>query len=108
MRKMLIACLLLAGAPTPAAAFADGAYYVRNDTPRAQSCGVRRAGTQAAVRVVLPRGGEWSQPAGRDTSRVLVCYTGVHRNTFPIQAGLRYALIEDSGGILRLRTIGGN
>ncbi len=108
MRKFLIVAAALAGASTPAAAFAGGAYYVRNDSPRAQSCGVRRLSTQVTVRVVLPRGGEWSQPAGRETIRILVCYTGVHSNTFELRAGLRYALSEDSRGILRLRTLDGN
>ena len=108
MRRTLIACMLLAGAAAPAAALAGGDYYVRNDTPRAQSCGVRRPGSQATVRVVLRPGGEWSQAAGSGDTRTLVCYVGVRRNTFRMQSGQRYALHEDDAGALWLRAMGTN
>jgi hypothetical protein len=105
MRRVLIAAAMLAGATLPAAAFA-GTYYVRNDSPRAQSCGIRRPSTQVMVRVIIPRGGEWRQTYERDEGRVLVCYTGPNRNTFLLEAGQRYSLREDGDGILRLRTLG--
>jgi hypothetical protein len=107
MRKLLIAAAVLAGATAPAAALA-GTYHVRNDTPRAQSCGIRRPSTQVMVRVVIPRGGEWRQTYARDEGRILVCYTGTNRNTFLLEAGQHYSLREDRDGILRLRTLGGN
>jgi hypothetical protein len=107
MPRLLLAAAVRAAATAPATARA-GTYYVRNDTPRAQSCGMRRPSTQVAVRVVIPRGREWSRTYERDAARVLVCYTGPNRNTFLLEAGRHYSLREGRDGILRLRPAEGN
>jgi hypothetical protein len=106
MRTLSIAALLLAGAATPAAALAGGTYYVRNDTPRALSCGVRLPGSEATVRVALRPGAEWSQTTERDATRTLICYVGPRRLTFRMASGQRYSLREDDRGALWLRAIG--
>ena len=106
MRRFLIAAAVLAGAALPAPAIAGGTYYVRNDTQRPLTCGVRRPRSEVTVQVSLRPGGEWSETTERGESRTLICYVGARRTTFRMASGQRYVLREDGAGGLWLRMAG--
>jgi len=106
MRKVLIAAVVLAGAAMPTPAIAGGTYYVRNDTQRSLTCGIRRPRSEVTVQVALRPGGEWSEATERDDSRTLICYAGARRATFRMASGQRYALREDAAGGLFMRVTG--
>lgn len=108
MRKLLIAAVALTGAAMPASAFAGGTYYIRNDTPRPLTCGIRRSRSEVTVQLALRPGGEWSQTTGRSETRTLICYVGSRRSTFRVASGQRYALHEDGTGALWLRVVEGD
>jgi uncharacterized membrane protein len=108
MRKLLIAAVVLTGAATPASAFAGGTYYIRNDTPRPLTCGIRRPRSEVTMPVALRPGGEWSQTTDRDDTRTMICYVGSRRSTFRVASGQRYALQEDGTGALWLRAAESN
>ena len=95
MRKLLIAAVVLTGAATPVSAFAGGTYYVRNDTQRPLTCGIRRPRSEVTMPVALRPGGEWIQATDRSDTRTLICYNGSRRSTFRVESGQRYALLED-------------
>lgn len=105
MRRFLIAAVALTGAATPASAFAGGTYYIRNDTARPLTCGIRRPRSEVTVPVALRPGGEWTQTTDRSDTRTLICYTGSQRSTFRVESGQRYALHEDGTGALWLRLV---
>jgi hypothetical protein len=104
----LIAAVVLTGAATPASAFAGGTYYLRNETQRPLTCGIRRPRSEVVVQVALRPGGEWSQTTDRDDTRTLICYNGARRSTFRVESGQRYALHEDGAGTLWLRAAESN
>lgn len=108
MRTLLIAAVVLTGAATPASAFAGGTYYVRNETQRPLTCGIRRPRSEVIVQVALRPGGEWSQTTDRDETRTMICYVGARRSTFRVASGQRYALHEDGSGALWLRAAESN
>ena len=108
MRKLLIAAVALTGAAMPASAFAEGIYYIRNDTPRPLTCGIRRPRSEVVERLALRPGGEWNQTTRRSDTRTLICYVGARRSTFRVASGQRYALHEDGTGALWLRLVEGN
>jgi hypothetical protein len=108
MREFLIAAVVLTGAAAPASAFAGGTYYVRNETQRSLTCGVRRPRSEVMVQVALRPGGEWSQSTDRNDTRTLICYNGSRRSTFRMESGQRYALHEDGTGALWLRAAEAN
>jgi hypothetical protein len=105
MRRFLIAAVVLTGAAMPASAFAAGNYYIRNDTRRPLTCGIRRPHSEVTVPVALRPGGEWSDTTARDDTRTLICYTGARRSTFRVASGQRYSLQEDGTGALWLKTV---
>lgn len=106
MRKLTIVALSLAGAAVPAPAFAQGSYYIRNDTQRPLTCGLRRPRSEVMVPLALGPGREWREETARSDTRVLICYNGAQRQTFRLVSGQRYALSEDNAGTLRLRALG--
>jgi hypothetical protein len=108
MRKLLIAAVVLTGAATPASAFAGGTYYIRNDTQRPLTCGIRRPRSEVTIPLALRPGGEWRQTTDRDDTRTLICYNGSRRSTFRVESGQRYALQEDGTGALWLRAAESN
>jgi hypothetical protein len=103
MRKLLIAAVALTGTAMPASAFAGGTYYIRNETQRPLTCGIRRPRSEVTVPVALRPGGEWTQTTERDDTRTLICYVGARRSTFRVESGQRYALHEDGTAALWLR-----
>ncbi len=107
MRKFMLPAVVVAAAAMPAPAFAAGTYYVRNDTLRPVICAARLPRSQASVAVALRPGGEWSQETGRDGPRTLTCEAGSRWQRFRLVSGQRYALREDRGGGLWLRTLDG-
>lgn len=108
MRKLMIAAVAMAAAATPASAFAGGTYYIRNDTPRPLTCGIRRPRSEVMVRLALRPGAEWTQTTERDDTRTLICYVGARRSRFRVESGQRYALQEDGTGALWLHAIESN
>ena len=58
MRKLLIAAVALTGTAMPASAFAGGTYYIRNETQRPLTCGIRRPRSEVTVPVALRPGGQ--------------------------------------------------
>jgi len=107
MRKLIPAAVIVAAATASAPAFAAGTYYVRNDTQRPVICAARLPRSEASVAVALRPGGEWSHATERDDPRTLTCEAGSRRQRFRIASGQRYALREDRGGGLWLRTLDG-
>jgi len=105
MRPLLIAAVALTGAAAPAPAFAGGTYYIRNDTPRALTCGIRRPRSEVTIPVALRPGAEWTQNTERSDTRTLICYVGARRSTFRVESGVRYALHEDGSGALWLHLL---
>jgi Ni/Co efflux regulator RcnB len=107
MKRITIVLAALAVAATPAAAMAEGVYYLRNDTPRPLTCGLKREHSEAMDRVALRAGGEWSQTTARDGPRTLWCDTGAIRSRYRMRSGVRYALVEDGRGAVWLRIAAG-
>lgn len=98
-----LAGLLLAA--IPASALAEGVYYVRNDTGRGFACALRREHGSIVDRFELPAGREWSQTTSGDGPRVLLCDVSQIVPHYRLQAGMRYAFVEE-GGRVSLREIG--
>ena len=88
------ASLVLAVAPLPA--LAEGHYFVRNDTSRAFTCGLRRENRSVIDRFVIRSGEEWRQTSAGNGRRVLLCDSHKITPRYPMQAGILYALVEDS------------
>jgi hypothetical protein len=101
--------IALAGA-TPALAFADATYIVRNASQTRLMCALHLERGSAFVRFTLAPGrtfGDRRESSGRD--RVLVCSSSLYRRaTFRIRAGLIYELSESSSGRILLRTVSGS
>ena len=78
MRKILATATLLAATmvATPASAFAEGSFHVRNETGEPQYCTVRHAGSNYAAPIVLRAEGEWSGTSRTDRPSVLICRGG--------------------------------
>lgn len=86
----LLAALLLAAAP-PAVVLPE--YTVRNDTPRAFTCGLRRYGRSVIDRFVLRAGAEWRQADATAKPRILYCDSQIVTQRYRMQPGVRYALV---------------
>ena len=104
MSKLVITAAALAGAlaATPAFAFAEGSFHVRNDTGEAQNCSVRHAGSNYAAPIVLRAGGEWRATSRTDRPSVLICRGASRDMTFRMQSGRHYALTKTGAGTLTL------
>jgi hypothetical protein len=94
-KAILLASLVLAAAPAPV--LAAGNYYVRNDTGRVLTCGLRREHGTIIDRFVLRAGAEWSQATEGDGTRVLLCDIGDILPHYRLRSGVRYAVAEVRG-----------
>ena len=110
MRKFIMTAAILGGlsaGTTPALAFADGTYIVRNASQTRLMCALHPERGSAFVRFSLAPGrtfGDRRETSGRD--RVLVCSSSLYRRaTFRIRAGSVYELNESRSGQLLLRTV---
>ena len=93
-----IALTLLTATTAPAAAPAQDIYYVRNDTGRSLTCGLRRDPRRRVDRFVLVRGTEAARPARGGRGRSLLCDTqSIHTQRFRMLPGIRYALVQHEG-----------
>ena len=103
MQKLVAAATALAMAvSTPAFAFAEGSFHVRNDTGESQNCSVRHAGSNYAAPIVLRAGGEWRATSRTDRPSVLICRGASRDMTFRMQSGRHYALTKTGAGTLTL------
>jgi hypothetical protein len=104
MRKLINTGIVLAAAlaGTPAFAFAEGSFHVRNDTGEAQNCTVRHAGSNYAAPIVLRAGGEWSGTSRTDRASTLICRGASRDMTFRMQSGRHYVLTKTGAGTLTL------
>ena len=87
---------------TPASAFAEGSFHVRNETGEPQYCTVRHAGSNYAAPIVLRAEGEWSGTSRTDRPSVLICRGATRDMTFRMQSGQHYALRKTGAGTLTL------
>lgn len=99
-------CLCFLAWPPPA--FAEVHYTVRNDTPRAFTCGLMRENRSVIDRFVLTSGEEWRQTTPGGGTRKLLCDAAAITPRWPMQPGVRYRLVEDArtGRIVLLRVRG--
>src|ERR1700741_5321741 len=104
MSKRIITGAVRAGAlaATPAFAFAEGSFDVRNDTGEAQNCSIRHAGSNYTAPIVLRAGGEWSGTSRTDRPSTLICRGASRDLTFRMQSGQHYALTKTGAGTLVL------
>ena len=104
MRKILATATLLAATmvATPASAFAEGSFHVRNETGEPQYCTVRHAGSNYAAPIVLRAEGEWSGTSRTDRPSVLICRGATRDMTVRMQSGQLYALRKTGAGTLTL------
>ena len=113
MRKFVMTVAVLAGlsaGATPALAFADATYIIRNASQTRLMCALHLERGSAFVRFSLAPGrsfGDRRETSGRE--RVLVCSSSLYRRaTFRIRAGLVYELNESSSGQILLRAVDGS
>lgn len=103
MKGIMIAAALAATlAATPAFAFAEGSFHVRNDTGEAQNCRIRRAGSNYAEPIVLRAGGEWHGTGRTDRASTLICRGASRDLNFRMLSGQHYALTKTGAGTLVL------
>lgn len=95
MIRTAVAIAVAATAAVPAAAVAEGEYAVRNATPRAYTCGLRREDRSVIDRFVLKAGEEWRQSAHSGGERVLLCDSWVVTPRWRMRPGVRYQLVEE-------------
>jgi hypothetical protein len=110
MKTTFIATAVLAVAfagTTPAFAYAEGTYRIRNASQTPLSCRLREERGDAFYRFALRPGREIRQTLHtRRGERLLICSSSVYRRfVFRVYAGQAYELIETRLGELRLRTI---
>ena len=109
MKRIITAAALAAAfaGATPALAFADATYHVRNASQSLLLCSLRRERGSIAVRFQLHPGREFRET--RETfgrPRKLTCAVSPRlRAIFRIRAGLTYELREAGNGELRIRTV---
>lgn len=97
-KAIVLASLFAAAAPAPA--LAQDVYYVRNETPRAFTCGLRRPHGKID-RFVLRSGQDWTQTTAGGRGRTLLCDSRpLHTQHFRMRSGVRYALVDHEGEIL--------
>ena len=89
----MIAAMVATG--VPAAAGAEGEYVVRNATPRAYTCGLRREDRSVIDRFLLKPGEEWRDSVQSQGERVLLCDTWVVTPRWRMRSGVRYELVEE-------------
>jgi len=87
----------------PAQDAAPGAYYVRNDTSRAFSCGFRREPARRIHRFLLRRGTDYAHEAIGGDRRTLLCDTAATTQRYRLKAGTRYALVDEQGEVMLRR-----
>ena len=92
-KGILVVALTAVAAPTAAAA--EGQYTVRNETPRAYTCGLRREDRSVIDRFVLKAGDEWRQSAASNGERVLLCDSWVVTPRWRMRSGVDYRLVEE-------------
>lgn len=102
-RTIGLAVLMLGLAATPA--LAGGHYFVRNETGRHLTCGVRHAHGRALHRFVLPAGGEWSAEGDDNGTWTLRCDTLLPTYHYFMRPGVRYELMADRTGWVVLRPL---
>ncbi len=104
MRTIMATTALLAAVAvaTPASAFAEGSFHVRNETGESQACTIRHAGSNYAAPIVLRAGGEWSGTSRTDRPSVLICRGASRDMNFRLQSGQHYALRKTGAGTLVL------
>jgi hypothetical protein len=92
----------------PSPAFAEVHYSVRNDTPRAFTCGLMREDRSVIDRFVIASGEEWRQTTPGGGTRELLCDAATITPRWRMQPGVRYRLTEDprTGRIVLLRVRG--
>jgi hypothetical protein len=88
---------LLAAAPD-APAPAEDVYYVRNETPRAFTCGLRREPNRKIHRFVLRSGHDHAQALTGGRVRSLLCDSQARvTQRFRMRSGVRYTLVVHDG-----------
>jgi hypothetical protein len=96
-KAILILPLLATAGAAPAQAPAENDYYVRNETSRTFSCGMRREPRRLVHRFLLRRGSDYRHETADGEARTLLCDTRHPTQRFRMQAGVRYALTERAG-----------
>lgn len=94
---ILLLPLLAAAAAAPAQPPETGSYYVRNETSRTFSCGMRRDPNRRIHRFLLRRGTDYRHEARGGRMRTLMCDTQRTTQRYRMHAGGRYALVERHG-----------
>ena len=107
--RRVIAVSLLAGsfASSPALAFEDATWRIRNASQTRLMCALRLERGSAFIRfTVTPGRGIQDRREGFGRERVLTCQsTLARRSIFRLRAGLAYELTETSSGLLQLRIV---
>jgi|GEM_PF-3660529 len=104
-KSWLMSCLALACAFIPETALADesgpGTYTVRNETGRAMSCAVRKAGRTVGEDVALGRDRTWTQTYPKAGVRAFRCMDAAPI-WYTIRPGLTYRLAPNRDGLIVL------
>jgi len=105
-RKIILASLAFAAMPAPAVAAGD--YYVRNDTPWTQFCGLRPPHRDTGLYYNIRPGTDRTWQSGNEDHRTLLCYVGAGLTRMALEPGVRYAMVRLNrrSGRWRLRVIG--
>jgi|GEM_PF-6642515 len=104
LKAIILASAVLAATPAPA--FAENVYYVRNDTGIPYTCGLRRDPNRKIYRFVLLSGQEHSRALAGGSERTLLCDSSPVTQRFRMRSGVRYSLIRQPEGDVVLRPIG--
>jgi hypothetical protein len=96
-KTILIVPLLATAASLSAQAPAESSYYVRNETSRTFSCGMRREPQRRVHRFLLRRGSDYHHQGSDGEMRTLLCDTRHPTQRFRMRPGTRYALVERAG-----------
>jgi hypothetical protein len=107
MKRITIVLAAFAVTATPAAAWAEGTYHIRNASQTPLMCALRLERGSAFYRFTLRPGREFRQTLETHGERVLTCSSSQYRRSvFRIRAGRIYDLIETGTGALLLRIAG--
>ena len=98
-----VALAILSSLPAAPPMPAGDSYYVRNDTSRTFTCGLRREPRRIIDRFLLRRGAEFSRVTPGGQGRTLLCDTQPTTQRFRMSPGIRYALVEREGEVLLRR-----
>jgi hypothetical protein len=101
--NFIVLASLLAAMPAAPAPAGD-VYYVRNETPRAFTCGLRREPNRKIYRFVLRSGHDHVQALSGGRERSLLCDSQARvTQRFRMRSGIRYALVVDDGLVVLRR-----